>query len=63
MASQLAKAIGLRYQPVAVLMTDNKPEKALQFQKGKWGCVMFLFANAAKGKTVRCGQAVRQACW
>jgi len=36
---------------VAILLAEQRPEKALQFQKGKWGCVMFLFANAAKGKT------------
>lgn len=51
MESQLAQAIGLKHQPVALVLAEHRPEKALQFQKGKWGCVMFLFANAAKGKT------------
>jgi uncharacterized protein (DUF169 family) len=51
MDSEIAKAIGLKYNPVAVILADKKPENALQFKKGKWGCVMFMFANAAKGKT------------
>ena len=51
MESEIAKAIGLKYHPVAVLLANQRPAHALQFQKGKWGCVMFMFANAAKGKT------------
>lgn len=51
MESKIAKALGLKYAPIAVLLADEKPENALQFKKGKWGCVMFMFANAARGKT------------
>ncbi|MDY6903306.1 MAG: DUF169 domain-containing protein [Thermodesulfobacteriota bacterium] len=51
MESKIASAINLKHNPVAVILADEKPEKALQFKKGKWGCVMFMFANAAKGKT------------
>jgi uncharacterized protein (DUF169 family) len=51
MESTIAQAVGLKYNPVAILLADKKPEKAQQFKKGKWGCVMFMFANAAKGKT------------
>ncbi len=51
MESKIAKALGLKYKPVAVLLSNEKPENALQFKKGKWGCVMFMFANAARGKT------------
>lgn len=51
MESTIAKAVGLKYNPVAVLLADEKPENALQFKKGRWGCVMFMFANAARGKT------------
>jgi hypothetical protein len=52
MESKIAKAIGLKHNPVAVVLADEKPENALQFKPGKWGCVMFMFANAARGKTV-----------
>ena len=51
MQSQIAQAIGLQHHPVALLWTDEKPESALQFKEGKWGCVMWHLANAAKGKT------------
>jgi len=51
MQSNIAKAIHLHHQPVALILTETPPEKAMGFAKGKWGCVMFLLANAARGKT------------
>lgn len=62
MESKIAKAIELKFNPVAVLLSDEKPEKALQFKKGKWGCVMFMFANAARGKTAAF-DAETYGCW
>jgi uncharacterized protein (DUF169 family) len=50
MESTIAKAIGLKYQPVALLWASEKPEGAMQFSEGKWGCVMWLAVSAAKGK-------------
>lgn len=50
MESKIATALRLKFDPVALIMTDKKPEKAMQFKEGKWGCVMWLFASAAKGK-------------
>lgn len=51
MESKIAKAIHLKFHPVALIWTDEKPDGAMQFQEGKWGCVMWLAASAAKGKT------------
>ena len=51
MESKIAKAIRSQYQPVALIWSDQKPAGAMQFQEGKWGCVMWLAASAAKGKT------------
>jgi uncharacterized protein (DUF169 family) len=52
--SKIAKAIHLKYHPVALIWSDEKPEAVMQFQEKKWGCVMWLIANAAKGKSSVC---------
>ena len=62
MESRIAPALGLKYNPVAVLMSEVVPENVLRFKKGKWGCVMFMFANAAKGKTAAF-DAETYGCW
>ena len=54
MESKIADAISLKYQPVALIWSDEKPAKAVQFQEGKWGCIMWLAASAAKGKAAAC---------
>jgi uncharacterized protein (DUF169 family) len=51
MESAIAKAIQLKYQPVALMWSNEKPADAMQFAEGKWGCVMWLAVHAAKGKT------------
>ncbi len=51
MESMIAKSINLKYHPVALLWSNEKPAGAMQFQEGKWGCVMWLAAHAAKGKS------------
>mgnify|MGYP000082516398 CR=1 FL=1 len=51
MESKIAAALSLKFDPVALLWADDKPEAAMQFKEGGWGCVMWLFANAARGKT------------
>ncbi|RME68898.1 MAG: hypothetical protein D6778_01270 [Nitrospirae bacterium] len=43
-------ALKLRFEPVAILWSDERPEGAIQFKEGRWGCVIRSFASAAKGK-------------
>ncbi|MHB9035474.1 MAG: DUF169 domain-containing protein [Armatimonadota bacterium] len=51
MKSKLALELKLRYSPVAILLSNEKPEGAIQFKEGTWGCTVALFASAARGKT------------
>jgi len=50
--SAIAKAAGFPTEPVAIVWTNIKPEGALEFKPGVWGCVMWMYARAAHdGKT------------
>ncbi|MBU5676236.1 DUF169 domain-containing protein [Alkaliphilus sp. MSJ-5] len=51
MESSLVKSLGLNYEPVAVLLSNEKPEGALQGKEGQRSCTIPLFIAAAKGKT------------
>jgi len=48
--SAIEKAAGFTTEPVAIIWTDTKPEGALEFKPGVWGCVMWMYARVAKDK-------------
>jgi len=50
MKSNIASAIGILHNPVAILFSNDKQQNTRQFQAGKWGCVMFMLGAAAKGE-------------
>lgn len=52
MQSRIAEALSLNLSPVAVLLTDTKPEKATQFKEGSMGCTGAMLRTAAKGRVV-----------
>lgn len=54
MQSKIAETLALKYPPVALAWSDEKPADVVQFKAGRWGCVMWLIASAAKGKTAAC---------
>jgi uncharacterized protein (DUF169 family) len=56
MQSKLTQALRLKYQPVVILWTDKILDGAMQFPEGRWGCVISMFSQAAKGKTVAFSQ-------
>ena len=49
MQSKLAEAIGLASSPIAVVLADEKPQGAVQFKEGGWGCVA---ASISRGITL-----------
>jgi len=51
MESRLARELKLTSKPVAIILTNEKPEGALQFQPGRWGCVMAMLKAASRGRT------------
>ena len=60
--SRITEAIRLKYPPVALIWTNQRPGEAIQFKKGKWGCIMWLVASAAKGKTTVCNRETFGCC-
>lgn len=62
MKSILHEQIGTLYPPIALVWSDHAPEGAMQFKPGKWGCVMWLAANAAKGRVSACDRETF-GCW
>jgi len=65
MNSKLIESLALRYEPVAVLLSNTKPEYALQSKEGVRSCIIPLFIAAMKGnvsvferKTTMCPGAI-----
>jgi len=52
MQSELARRLKLRYIPVAVLFSNEKPPKAIEFKEGCWGCVAAMLTAAGKGNCI-----------
>ena len=50
MKSRIAEVLALKHEPVAILLTDEKPGNAIQLKEGKFGCVMAMLAAAVRGR-------------
>jgi len=50
MKSAIAEALAVKFEPVAIMLTNDRPSGAVQFKKGKFGCVMAMLAAAARGR-------------
>lgn len=63
MESTIAHALKLRFAPVAIEWADDKPEGAMQFIPGRWGCVMAAFAAVAERGRVAVFDRETYGCW
>lgn len=51
MKSVIVENLRPEFEPVAVVWSDTIPDDAFQFKKGKFGCILYLFAEACtRGK-------------
>ena len=63
MESSIVRYLQPEFEPMAVVWSDTIPDGTVQYKKGKFGCVLYLFAQASRrGKitggnreTITCG--------
>ncbi len=63
MESSIVRHLRPEFEPVAVVWSDTLPDGTVQYRKGKFGCMLYLFAQASRrGKitggsreTITCG--------
>jgi len=48
MESTIVKNLQPEFEPVAVVWSNTIPGNAFQFKKGKFGCIIYLFAEASR---------------
>jgi uncharacterized protein (DUF169 family) len=48
MESAIVRNLRPEFEPVAVVWSDTLPAGAVQFKKGKFGCILFLFAQTSR---------------
>jgi len=62
MESQIVRHLRPEFSPVAVVWSDSIPDHALQFKKGKFGCTLYLFAEASRRGRVAGGSRESITC-
>ncbi len=55
MESVIVRNLRPEFEPVAVIWSDTIPDDALQFKKGKFGCILYLFAEASRNGKIAGG--------
>lgn len=55
MQSKLAERLHLRYEPAAILFSNEKPEDAKAFPEGQWVCAAAMLSGAMRGKSFAVG--------
>ena len=49
MRSRIREAMAMKHEPVAILLTNDRPKGGRQFRQGSFSCVMFMLAAAVRG--------------
>jgi len=62
MESAIVKNLQPEFEPVSVVWSNTIPDAALQFKKGKFGCILYLFAEAARRGKVAGGNRDTISC-
>ena len=62
MESVIVRNLKPEFAPVAVVWTNTIPDDALQFKKGKFGCILYLFAEASRRGKIAGGNRESIAC-
>jgi len=62
MESTIVKNLQPEFEPVAVVWSHTIPDDALQFREGKFGCILYLFAEAARSGKIAGGNRKTITC-
>ncbi len=55
MESVIVRNLRPEFDPVAVVWSNNLPDDAIQFKKGKFGCILYLFAETSRSGKIAGG--------
>ncbi len=62
MESEIVRYLQPEFAPVALVWSDSIPDDALQFKKGRFGCILYLFAEASRRGRVAGGSRESVTC-
>jgi hypothetical protein len=62
MKSTVVEHLEPRFEPVALIWSDQMPDEALQFKEGRFGCILHLFAEASRRVCVAGGSRETIVC-
>jgi len=62
MESAIVKHLNPEFEPVAVVWSNSIPDESIQFKKGKFGCTLYLFAEASRNRKVAGGNKETIVC-
>jgi hypothetical protein len=62
MKSAVVEHLEPEFEPVAVVWSDEIPDDALEFKEGRFGCILYLFAEASRRGRVAGGSRDTVVC-